>query len=186
LIAPSSDHNPILLDTHKENLKLTRPFLFEAMWTRKESSAQVIEKAWQLSVEASQSFILARKLEQVGHDLRVWNRNSFSFTRTQIKELEKTIEEIQGKEPTQANLEHEAALYLELDVWLQSDELKWRQKFRELWLKEGDRNSRFFHLSTIIRQRRNTITEIKMEDRSWLNSREAIGRYFTDKFTELY
>jgi hypothetical protein len=53
LVTPCSDHNPILLDTHLENQKLVRHFRFEAMWTRDESSAKVVEEAWNYHVEGS-------------------------------------------------------------------------------------------------------------------------------------
>jgi hypothetical protein len=75
---------------------------------------------------------------------------------------------------------------MELEEWLERDELKWRQKSRELWLKEGDRNSRIFHLSTVIRRWRNYINEIKVEDGSWLQNRKDIGEYFTKRFMDLY
>jgi hypothetical protein len=90
------------------------------------------------------------------------------------------IEEVRGRDPTRENLELEASLCLELEEWLEKEEIKWKKKSRELWLREGDHNSRFFHLSTIIRRRSNRINEIKLEDGTWLNNREDIGKYFTN------
>ena len=64
--------------------------------------------------------------------------------------------------------------------------MKRNQKSRELWVKEGDRNTRYFHLSSIIRRCRNCIFEIKLDDGSWINSREEIWNYFIDYFKALY
>uniref|UniRef100_A0A7N2L3I4 Reverse transcriptase n=1 Tax=Quercus lobata TaxID=97700 RepID=A0A7N2L3I4_QUELO len=88
------------------------------------------------------------------------------------------------KPPTKPELE--ASLNLELDDWLTKEELRWKQKSRELWLKEGDRNSRFFHLSTLIRRRRNRISEIKLDDGSWINNRVDIQDCFRGSFNSLY
>uniref|UniRef100_A0A2N9IMG3 CCHC-type domain-containing protein n=1 Tax=Fagus sylvatica TaxID=28930 RepID=A0A2N9IMG3_FAGSY len=153
LMAPNSDHNPILFDTHLELHKGIKPFRFEAMW-------------------------------KVQKDLVQCNKYFFGATKTQIRELEKKITKIQNLDPTQENLALEASLSTELNEWLEREELKWRQKSRELWLKEGDRNSKFFHLSTIVRRRRNQITEIQLEDESWIHSRDNIADYFAHHFVE--
>ena len=126
LVAPCSDHNPILLDTHLENQNLKRPFRFEAMWIRDESSSQVVEGAWNIPVKGSQSFKLMKKQRMVCQELKKWNRNYFRYTRIRIKELESLISELQQKEPSPENLEKEAALMMELEEWLERDELKWR------------------------------------------------------------
>lgn len=34
LVGPNSDHNPIILDTHMEQLQGVKPFRFEAIWTK--------------------------------------------------------------------------------------------------------------------------------------------------------
>ena len=53
---------------------------------------------------------------------------------------------------------------MELEEWQTREKIRLKQKSRELWLKEGDRNSKFFHASTLIRRRRNNISEIKLEN----------------------
>ena len=39
--------------------------------------------------------------------------------------------------------------------WMLREEISWRRKSRELWLKEGDNNTRFFHRMTNVHSRRN-------------------------------
>ena len=77
-----------------------------------------------------------------------------------------TLLKFNKKPPKKENLELEATLSLELDDWLLRDKLRLKQKSRDLWLKEGDRNSIFFHLSILVRRRRNRIEEIKLEEES--------------------
>ena len=128
----------------------------------------------------------SRKIRQARDKLKEWNKTQFGYARTRIKELEKKIEEIQNRAPTQENLEVEVALCLELEKWLEWEEVKLKQKSRELWLKVSDWNSRFFHLSTIIWRQRNHITEIREDEGSRLIDRYEIGAYFATKFKEVF
>ena len=54
--------------------------------------------------------------------------------------------------------------------WVLLEEALWRQKFREMWLKEGDRNTRFFHQMANAYRRRNQLTRVKVN-----------GRWFTEE-----
>lgn len=47
------------------------------------------------------------------------------------------------------------------------DEIKWKQWSRNKWLKEGDRNTRFFHSMASARRRVNRITSIASRGRVW-------------------
>lgn len=83
------------------------------MWPRDATSSQVVQllqQAWQLQVEESHGFKLARKIQQARDKLKEWNKTQFGYARTRIKELEKKIEEIQNRAPTQENLDVEASI----------------------------------------------------------------------------
>ena len=57
--------------------------------------------------------------------------------------------------------------------WVLLEEMSWRQKSREIWLKEGDRNTRFFHQMTNAYRRRNQMNRVKVNGR-WYNEEREI------------
>lgn len=61
-----------------------------------------------------------------------------------------------------------------MDNLLVLEESMWHQRSRVLWLKEGDRNSRFFHQKATQRKRRNTIEKMKNRDGQWIRKPEEI------------
>jgi predicted XRE-type DNA-binding protein len=122
---------------------------------------------------------LLKNCHKVKKEFINWNKIVFGQTKDRISAIEEKIKVLQELPPSPENIEMKAALNLELNEWLEKEELKWKQKSRELWLKEGDQNSKFFHLSTLVRRRCNSIVEIKLDNVEWIHSRDKIERYFT-------
>ena len=85
------------------------------MWTKEESSKEVVENTWLTFVEGSQGYRLARNLDATRRDLKRWNKKCLGNSRERIKELEAKIARLQVSNPTRENLELEASLNLELD-----------------------------------------------------------------------
>ena len=59
--------------------------------------------------------------------------------------------------------------------------MSWRQKSREIWLKEGARNTRFFHQMTNAHRRRNQLTKVK-ENGRWLTEESEIKEEVSRSF----
>lgn len=62
------------------------------------------------------------------------------------------------------------------------EEAFWKQKARIKWLKEGDRNSRFFHATIQERRVRLRVSQIKDATGQWLISETDIKSHVVDFF----
>lgn len=62
----------------------------------------------------------------------------------------------------------------------------WKCKSRIQWQSMAELNTKFFHLSTVVRRRRNSIESLKTEDGRWITSRDDLGNHFISSFSQLY
>lgn len=69
-----------------------------------------------------------------------------------------------------------------MDDILAQEEMMWYKKSRVSWLKDGDKNTTFFQLSTIIRRWKNKITAIKDEQGNWVQSKNEVQKVCVDYF----
>lgn len=80
----------------------------------------------------------------------------------------------------------EAQLQVDLQEALKNEEQLWRTKSHTQWLATSELNTRFFHLSTLIRRRKNCIKGLKTENGRWLNNREDLGAYLCSNFQTIF
>jgi hypothetical protein len=96
------------------------------------------------------------------------------------------INVIQSNPHSLGNATKEKSLQEALHEQLLREEILWKQKSRELWLTCTDLNTKFFHASTACRRRYNSISFLKTTDGAVLNSRNDIGTYMVNHFTNLF
>lgn len=84
------------------------------------------------------------------------------------------------------NLEEIVQVQKELNNLLETEELGWRQRAKEHWLKHGYRNSKFFHASVNQRQRANHIHRILDERGVECSTMEEVIAGFTAYFHAIF
>ena len=145
-----------------------------------------MEKAWNKETRGSAFFKLYKKQAKTREALRKWNKEVFRHCQVRINLLMDEIFEVQKRPPAENKGRIKEELQIELSGWLFRSKILWKQKSLELWLKEGHRNTKFFHLSTIIRRRQNNIDVIKTEEGSWVTNSNQIRHLFFSSFKSLF
>ena len=78
------------------------------------------------------------------------------------KERDLNLEEVEERVNARADFKR----------WALAEEISWRQKSRETWLKEGDRNMGFFHRTANAHRRRNFVNSICINGRKLVKEAE--------------
>jgi hypothetical protein len=73
-----------------------------------------------------------------------------------------------------------------LDELLLREEIMWKKRSRIEWLRDGDRNTRFFHRKASGRRKRNRIVKLRRNDGSFATDEEEIKRRTQLFFESLY
>ena len=82
------------------------------------------------------------------------------------------------------NLEN--LLHHELDLILDQERDLWALKSRINWMIQGDRNTSFYHVSTIARRKRNHIASVKDNVGNWLTKDSQVMEFFRNGIAKLY
>lgn len=82
-------------------------------------------------------------------------------------------------------MEQEKHLRSQIEERNRQEEILWKQKSRIRWLKEGERNTKFFHSTTIQRRMHNTITFIQKQDGGRVEKHTEIEQEFINHFKEV-
>ncbi|KAG6641064.1 hypothetical protein CIPAW_09G047300 [Carya illinoinensis] len=162
-----SDHFPILLDCGGiQGGK--RYFKFKNMWFNSDGFVNRVKQWWSsYDFQGSPSFILARKLKALKHNLKQWNEQLLSNVLLQQRSLLEELQGLEGEEEARTLSESEntckSQVVTELKRVLLIEEISWRQKLRALWLKEGDKSTKFFHRVANSHRRNNAIDTLMVD-----------------------
>jgi len=182
----SSNHNPLLLDTSVVQNSLPYPFRFEDFWIHHPECLSVIMAAWDALALGSPAFVLVRRLKSTKKALKTWNSLSFGNIQSKIHSLTKFLDDIQQSASNLVAYSLESNIRFELDSLYLQEETLWHSKSRDTWLTCKDLNTKYFHLSTLIKRRRNAIDFLKLNTGTWISDRRVIGNSFCNHFANLF
>jgi hypothetical protein len=120
------------------------------------------------------------RLDKVFEDYQIGN------VRKEIKVVEDDLKEFNAW----AASPEEIASYKEKErrhgELLHTEEVIWRQRSRAVWLKDGDRNTKFFHGKASQRKKVNHIKKLKDPNGAWWHGEENVERLLIDYFADIF
>jgi hypothetical protein len=189
LVARTSDHKPLLVEFHGENRDRrvgTKGFKFEASWWVNEECGAVIQDAWDGNdVAGNPIHAVQTKLANCQSALKGWSRRKFGQFKEILKRKTKELALLQQGEDL-GNQEAIKVLQGEIDTIMEQEDIKWKQRSKQNWYKEGDRNTTFFHAWASHKRKVNTIKKIKdATSREWKKEKD-IGSAFVQHYESLF
>ncbi|RVW22689.1 Transposon TX1 uncharacterized 149 kDa protein [Vitis vinifera] len=127
------------------------PFRFENMWLKVEGVKDLLKHWWEEGL----------------------NRKNLALEQVEFWDTKEKISRLSLEARKEAREDYKK--------WVLLDEITWRQKSKEVWLKEGDRNTFFFHKMANAHRRRNNVDKIKI-NRVWLMEENGIREGIANAF----
>lgn len=148
-----SDHCPLLVDLSGipiPNPHL-RPFRFEACWLLDDRYKDLVNQVWHQS-----NLSLPELLPAMVQATKDWNLHTFGNLFRNKRRLLTRIAGIQkalDRGPSHFLIELERDLINQYNRILKQEKFFWYQKSRVRWMLSGDRNTQFYHVSTMVKRR---------------------------------
>ncbi|XVF10646.1 hypothetical protein REPUB_Repub07fG0200300 [Reevesia pubescens] len=181
-----SDHNPIVLSVEDKDWG-PKPFRFFNHWLDIEGFSDVVINKWCVGGGLN----LWHNLKNLKLAIKDWQKKKGLSNFSKIKSLEEEIEKLEEDwlmgVAEFGDRDNIAEKKKELWSLYKLEEKSWQQKSRTKWFLEGDKNTKFFHLTTLVRRRSNTIESLQLADRVVdrpVEVKEVIAEHFNLHFNQ--
>ncbi|KAL0456368.1 UNVERIFIED_CONTAM: hypothetical protein Slati_0976000 [Sesamum latifolium] len=148
-VAKGSDHSPLIINLvtnlNQDDGRRKKLFHFEAMWTWSADCEELIRALWNHKADGTTASRILQWQHKVREGLIGWDKSYFGHVRRRVKELEEQLVKLDTDPISGEGRLLRGRLRNELEEFLSREELMWKQRGKAQRLREGDRNTPFFH-----------------------------------------
>ncbi|KAH9801140.1 hypothetical protein KPL71_000911 [Citrus sinensis] len=191
----TSDHCPVLMVVQEKGEEMAASrrqssrIHYEDMWSPYEACKEIVSEEWSLNGnwQSGNSVYSFRKIakESMARLLN-WSKREFRGREKQLEELQKQLQEWKQRGVQYESGEEIKIVENQIQNIIIDEEIYWKQRSRADWLKEGDKNTKFFHLKVLNRKKKNQIWGIENSSGDWIKKAKDVEAEFCNYFTKLF
>ncbi|XP_024195708.1 uncharacterized protein LOC112198837 [Rosa chinensis] len=129
---------------------------------------------------------LSRKIYDTGTKLMQWYKSDFDNQKAELHVIQEKLNDLMPLPYSPEQYEEQRLLHVKHSQILAQQELYWRQRSRAIWLKDGDRNSAYFHRRACNRRSKNLIRGLKDEQNQWQTDPREVQRLLLSYFSRVF
>jgi hypothetical protein len=112
--------------------------------------------------------------------------SSFGAVRSELRKLRRDLQAYRADSSRVSPSYEEQKIEQRIVELSFCEEVMWRQRARVQWLKEGDKNTKFFHQKASNRKKKNCITRLVKDDGTVCDNSPALEQHAKEFFVDLY
>ncbi|CAL9013315.1 unnamed protein product, partial [Prunus brigantina] len=185
-----SDHCPTELDTSKIKWG-PGPFRFENSWLEHPDLRRLLKEWWKEDQTYGwEGYQFMARLKLLKTKLKTWSKGAIGNLENAKRVAEARLAAIdlqEGREGLDEELRKERKdLQVVVGDIIYKEEVKWRQRGKVKWARDGDGNTKFFHMMASGVRKRNYIERLEREDGAIIEKDYEIEAEVIKYFQNLY
>lgn len=186
LPAITSDHSPILLHIFPKE-RSGKSFNYEVFWDEHSECSDIVHLGWHCIPCCDDPWdTINRRTKRCQQGLLTWQNKTFRNADEEIKVLQTKLKALMSQQGEDVIWAEIKSVQKRIDDLWQQEEVFWSQRSRLKWLEGGDKNTKFFHATTVQRRAKNRIQRIRNDRGDWVEGKEAIFSTILEHFDDVY
>ncbi|KAL4320921.1 hypothetical protein AHAS_Ahas14G0058800 [Arachis hypogaea] len=183
----NSDHTPLVLNVKPRGIR-SRCFKFEAFWADHADCGNVIRRGWNNVCNSTVNHWTnsTRRMNNCKQKLIKWSKVNFKRVDVEIQKLMHNLKQAEEGEYSDRQQQKINTMKMQITRLWKQEEKVLGQRSRVKLLKFGDKNTAFFHASTIERRDGNRIERLKDTSGEWVCGENDILKLAVLHFQNLF
>lgn len=184
----ASDHCCLMLRTtqRRQRKKPRKHFRFESIWLNDGKCGDIVRESWAEGELMGRGNPFSSCMDRCREALTNWNRQEFGHIGKKLAKAQERLQTLEARSVRMSNTIEVCQQRAEVNRLLDLEEKMWKQRSCNSWLREGDKNTRFFHEKATNRKQRNTTPSVMDESDNWQEEEEKVAEIITEYYQKLF